>query len=69
MKVITVYPNFANLGGAQNVALQLAQALNENSLPVVLTSTPPGTHRFGLLAQGGLRKFFVTEYSALCGAR
>lgn len=40
MKIITIYPNFANKGGAQDVALQLANRLNNNMTPVVLTDTP-----------------------------
>lgn len=39
MKVITVYPNFANQGGAQDIALTLAEQLNAER-PVVLTLTP-----------------------------
>lgn len=39
MKVVTVYPNFKNQGGAQNIALLLARSLNEER-PVVLTLTP-----------------------------
>ena len=41
-RIITVYANFANAGGAQDVALQLAHALNEDEMPVVLTNTPAG---------------------------
>lgn len=41
MRVISVYPNFANKGGAQNVVLQLAEKLNEAAEDrIVLTSTP-----------------------------
>lgn len=39
-RIITVYSNFANVGGAQDVALQLAHALNGDELPIVLTDTP-----------------------------
>lgn len=39
IRVVTVYPNFANKGGAQNVALQLAEKLNEGSKPIVLAET------------------------------
>lgn len=39
MRVISVYPNFANRGGAQNVALQLAEKLNKEAKPVVLAET------------------------------
>lgn len=39
IRVISVYPNFANHGGAQDVALQLAEKLNEGMEPVVLTET------------------------------
>lgn len=39
MKIITVYSNFKNQGGAQNMALLLAQSLNKD-VPVVLTCTP-----------------------------
>lgn len=39
MKIITVYPNFKNQGGAQNMALLLAQSLNQEK-PIVLTCTP-----------------------------
>lgn len=39
IKVISVYPNFANHGGAQDVALQLAEKLNDGIEPVVLTET------------------------------
>lgn len=41
MKIVSIYPNFANRGGAQDVVIQLAKALNnENELPIVMTSTP-----------------------------
>ena len=41
MKIISVYPNFANRGGAQDVVIQLAKALNDTGTdPVVLTNTP-----------------------------
>ncbi len=44
MKVVSVYPNFANKGGAQNVVLQLAEKLNEAAENrIVLTSTPVGS--------------------------
>lgn len=39
IRVISVYPNFANQGGAQDVALQLAKKLNENTSPIILTET------------------------------
>ena len=29
IRVITIYPNFSNKGGAQNIALLLAEKLNE----------------------------------------
>ena len=38
-KVVSVYPNFANRGGAQNVVMQLATQLNTDT-PIVLTDTP-----------------------------
>lgn len=39
MQVVSIYPNFANQGGAQNVVLQLAHSLNSTKLPIVLTQT------------------------------
>lgn len=39
MKIISVYPNFKNKGGAQNVCLQLATQLNDGER-VVLINTP-----------------------------
>lgn len=39
IRIISVYPNFANRGGAQDVTIQLAERLNENSSPIVLTET------------------------------
>ena len=39
-RVISIYSNFANQGGAQDVTLQLAHALNETDTPIVLTDTP-----------------------------
>ena len=40
-KVVTVYFNFQNKGGAQNIALNLAEKLSEKeSLPVIFTNTP-----------------------------
>lgn len=36
MRIISVYPNFANEGGAQDVTLQLACCLNNELLPIVL---------------------------------
>ena len=38
-RVVSVYPNFANRGGAQNVTMQLATKLNTDH-PIVLTATP-----------------------------
>lgn len=39
MRIVTLYPNLKNKGGAQNIALLLAEKLN-NQTPVVLTRTP-----------------------------
>ena len=39
MRIISVYPNFANQGGAQDRAIQLATHFND-SKPVILTETP-----------------------------
>lgn len=39
IRIISVYPNFANSGGAQDVTLQLAGKLNEETKPIVLTET------------------------------
>lgn len=39
IKIVSVYPNFANRGGAQDVTLQLAERLNEGTVPVVLVET------------------------------
>lgn len=39
-RVISIYPNFANQGGAQDVALQLAVQLNNGDFPIILTHTP-----------------------------
>lgn len=41
MNLVSVYHNFGNMGGAQAVALNLAEALEPGS--VVLTGTPPGS--------------------------
>ena len=41
MKVISIYPNFGNKGGAQNVCLQLASKLNDDGLGVILTNSNP----------------------------
>lgn len=40
MRIISVYPNFGNKGGAQNVALQLAKELNNGNRSIVLCETP-----------------------------
>ena len=40
IRVITIYPNFSNKGGAQNIALLLAEKLNEINTPIVLVETP-----------------------------
>lgn len=37
LRIISVYPNFVNHGGAQDVALQLAERLNEGTEPIILT--------------------------------
>lgn len=39
-KIITVYPNFANQGGAQDIALRLAKQLETEGRPIVLCQTP-----------------------------
>lgn len=39
MRVISIYPNFSNRGGAQNVCSQLASALNGHSQGIILTNT------------------------------
>lgn len=39
-RVISIYSNFANQGGAQDITLQLAHALNETDKTIVLTDTP-----------------------------
>lgn len=41
MKVISIYPNFGNKGGAQNVCLQLASKLNSDERGVILTNSNP----------------------------
>lgn len=38
-RVVNIYPNFANRGGAQDVVLQLAEKLNFETKPIVLTET------------------------------
>ena len=41
MRIVSIYPNFANRGGAQDVVIQLAKALNKDGeSPIVMTSTP-----------------------------
>lgn len=42
MRIVTVYPNWANVGGAQNVAFRLAVSLNSNegTEPLVLCEAP-----------------------------
>ena len=40
VKIITIYPNFSVQGGAQNVAFQLAEKLNDTSEIIILTDTP-----------------------------
>lgn len=44
IRVITIYPNFFNKGGAQNIALRLAEKLNEINTPIVLVETPLSLH-------------------------
>lgn len=39
MRIISVYPYFANRGGAQSVCLQLASKLNDDDLGVILTNS------------------------------
>lgn len=39
-QIVSVYPNFGNKGGAQNVTLQLAHRLTNEAFPIVLTRTP-----------------------------
>lgn len=39
MRIISIYPNFANKGGAQDIALCLAK-MNKDQLPIILTETP-----------------------------
>ena len=36
----SIYPNFANKGGAQDIALCLAKKMNKDQLPIILTETP-----------------------------
>ena len=40
MRIISIYPNFANKGGAQDIALCLAKKMNKDQLPIILTETP-----------------------------
>lgn len=40
IRIVSVYPNFANQGGAQDITLQLAEKLNEGEKPVILAETP-----------------------------
>ena len=42
MKVISVYNNFANTGGAQDMALRLAGSFSPHTTPIVLTRTSAG---------------------------
>jgi glycosyltransferase involved in cell wall biosynthesis len=42
MRVISVYDNFSNIGGAQNIAISLADKLN-NEIPIIMTKTRPGS--------------------------
>lgn len=39
MRIISIYPNFRNKGGAQNVCVQLASRLNQDEVGVILTNT------------------------------
>lgn len=47
MKIISIYPNFKNKGGAQNITIQLAKELNGNT-PIILTNTPIEKNTSGL---------------------
>lgn len=66
MKLITVYNNFANTGGAQDVALTLAEGFAGNATPVVLTRTSTanitreyaGRADFLPLSFGGVKNLF-----------
>lgn len=39
IRVVNIYPNFANRGGAQDVVLQLSEKLNPHSEPIIITNT------------------------------
>lgn len=39
-RIVTVYPDWDKVGGAQNVAIQLAKSLNENKSSLIICQTP-----------------------------
>ena len=67
MRIITIYSNFENKGGAQDVALQIAKHLNRSSqcLPIVLTQTPICNIIKDYKQQGDFRKFSFSEVKNL----
>ena len=40
MKIVSVYSSFESLGGAENMAVILAESLNNGAIPIILTKTP-----------------------------
>lgn len=59
MRIVSIYPNFSNKGGAQNVTLQLAHCLTNEARPLVLTRTPPALVAADYQAQATFRRLTV----------
>lgn len=68
IRVITIYPNFSNKGGAQNIALLLAEKLNEINTPIVLVETPLSFIVKDYKARAQFEKFSLKKlYNMLMG--
>lgn len=40
MKIVTIFPSFENKGGAEDMAISIAQGLNPNTTPIILYQNP-----------------------------
>ena len=49
MKIITVFPSFANKGGAEDIAISIAQGLNTDGRPIILQHDTAVCEQYGNL--------------------
>lgn len=63
-RIISIYNNFSNKGGAQNITIQIAQLLN-NEKPIILTHTPIDNIENSYINKANFQKFSICNVAKL----